>query len=130
MRHVDNDIISETVVVSIDRSTPLQMETEKMDFPGLEIYLKRQRVYRNGTLVPLTSREFHTLVYLARHPGWVCTADAIYESVWQEPCENRGTAIANVISQLRHKLSPDAPKDGYIQTIIGDGYKFVVPESE
>ena len=37
---------------------------------------------------------------------------------------NCGTAVASVISQIRHKLTPDTPKGGYIRTVLGSGYKF------
>ena len=41
-----------------------------LSFPGLEIRLKEQTVYCNGTLIALTYHEFAVLTYLARHPGW------------------------------------------------------------
>ncbi|MFR5964159.1 MAG: winged helix-turn-helix domain-containing protein, partial [Coprococcus phoceensis] len=53
-----------------------------LSFPGLEIRLKEQTVYCNGTLIALTYHEFAVLTYLARHPGWVFSASQIYEAVW------------------------------------------------
>lgn len=40
-----------------------------LSFPGLEIRLKEQTVYCNGTLIALTYHEFAVLTYLARHPA-------------------------------------------------------------
>lgn len=128
VRQLEQNEISETVVAHFDRVDIPPIDAETMTFPGLQILLNEHIVYRNGELIPVTSREFHTLVYLARHPGWVFTAQEIYENVWRESSDNIGTAVANVISQLRHKLTPSTPKDGYIHTIIGDGYKFVIPQ--
>lgn len=128
VRCIEKDATKEIIVASFDENESLPADLGIMTFPGLQIFINQQRVYRNGKLLSLTSREFHTLVYLSRHPEWVFGADMIYENVWQEPTENRGTAVANVIYQLRHKLNPDAPRDGYIQTVIGDGYRFVIPE--
>lgn len=128
MRYTEKDSVEEIVIAAFYPENPPQISSEILAFPGLNIFLNQQRVYRNGKLIPLTSREFHTLVHLAQHPDWVFQADSIYESVWHEPSENRGTAVANVVSQLRHKLTPDTPKEGYIHTVIGDGYKFVIPE--
>lgn len=127
VRQLEQNDFSETVVAHFDKADTQQIDSKTMTFPGLKIFLNEHSVYRKGELIPVTSREFHTLVYLARHPGWVFTAESIYENVWQESSENIGTAVANVISQLRHKLTPDTLKDGYIQTIIGDRYKFVIP---
>lgn len=44
-----------------------------LNFPGLEINIKEQTVYKNGELVPLSHYEFFTLCFLARHPRWVYT---------------------------------------------------------
>lgn len=85
----------------------------------LKIYLKEQTVYRNGERVTMTHHEFFTLAYLAQHPGWVFSKEQIYEAVWQETGDRCGTAVVNVISQIRRKLG-----EGYIKTVVGSGYKF------
>ena len=95
-----------------------------LSFPNLEIRLKEQTVSCNGQLVTLTYHEFAVLAYLARHPGWVFSASQIYEAVWNSDGGHCGTAVASVIGQIRRKLTPDTPKGGYIQTVLGSGYKF------
>ena len=95
-----------------------------LSFSNLEILLKEHTVYCNGDLIPMTHHEFAVLAYLARHPGWVFSASQIYEAVWNADGEHCGTAVASVISQIRHKLTPDTPKGGYIRTVLGSGYKF------
>lgn len=85
----------------------------------LKIHLKEQTVYRNGERVTMTHHEFFTLAYLAQHPGWVFSKEQIYEAVWQETGDRCGTAVVNVISQIRRKLG-----EGYIKTVVGSGYKF------
>ena len=81
-------------------------------------------VYCSGKLIPMTHHEFAVLTYLARHPGWVFSASQIYEAVWNSDGGHCGTAVASVIGQIRRKLTPDTPKGGYIQTVLGSGYKF------
>ena len=87
--------------------------------------MKEQTVSCSGQLVTLTHHEFAVLTYLARHPGWVFSASQIYEAVWDRDGERCGTAVSSIISQIRHKLTPDTPKGGYIRTILGSGYKFI-----
>lgn len=82
----------------------------------LKIHLKEQTVYRNGERVTMTHHEFFTLAYLAQHPGWVFSKEQIYEAVWQETGDRCGTAVVNVISQIRRKLG-----EGYIKTVVGSG---------
>lgn len=91
-----------------------------LSFPNLEIRINEQVVYHNGIPVPLTHHEFFTLLYLAQHPSWVLSQSMIYEAVWKAPSEYCGSAVTNVISQLRKKIG-----DRYIETVINSGYKFV-----
>lgn len=91
-----------------------------LTFPNLEIHLYEQIVYHNQIPIHLSHNEFFTLLYLARHPGWVFSREQIYEAVWKENGDG-GAAVVNVISQIRKKIG-----DRYIKTVIGSGYKFEV----
>lgn len=42
------------------------------------------------------------------------------EAVWKENPEHCGSAVTNVISQIRRKIG-----NGYIETVVGSGYRFV-----
>ena len=89
-------------------------------FPDLEIRINEQNVYHNGIPVPLTHHELFTLLYLAQHPFWVLSKEQIYEAVWKADPEHCGAAVANVVYSLRRKIG-----DGYIETVVGSGYRFV-----
>lgn len=91
-----------------------------LTFPNLQIRINEQTVYHNGIPVPLTYHEFFTLLYLAQHPSWVLSKEQIYEAVWKENSEHCGAAVANVVCSLRRKIG-----DGYIETVVGSGYRFV-----
>ena len=127
LHHTRNNISSERILASFSEMALLSIDSERITFPGLEIMINQQNVYRDGQLVDLTKREFYTLAFLAQHPNWLYTAQQIYKAAWNGPSEDCGSAVATVIGQLRRKLTPDTPKKGYIQTMIGRGYKFVIP---
>ena len=127
LRQTKDNIVSENILASFAEASLFTADPDRMIFPGLEIVLNQQNVYRNGQLVPLTKREFFTLVFLAQHPNWIFTAQQIYDEVWGDIGGSCGAAVATIIGQLRRKLTPNTPKDGYIQTITGRGYKFVIP---
>lgn len=91
-----------------------------LTFPGLEIRIREQEVYHNNIRIPMSHYEFATLLYLAKHPNWVFSKKQIYEAIWKAPGDSCGTAVTNVISQIRRKIGT-----GYIETVIGCGYKFV-----
>lgn len=91
-----------------------------LTFPDLEIHLQEQRVIQNGTNIPLSHYEFQTLAYLAQHPGWVLSKEQVYEAIWKEDPKYCGSAVTNVISQIRRKIG-----EGYIETVVNSGYRFV-----
>ncbi len=93
---------------------------EVLSFAGIEVRVYEQTVYQDGELVPMPHHEFFTLLYLAQHPGWVFSKEQIYEAVWKSPGDECGSAVTNVISQIRKKIG-----DRYIETVINSGYKFV-----
>lgn len=67
-----------------------------------------------------STHEFFALLYLAQHPSWVLSKEQIYEAVWKADPEHCGAAVANVVCSLRRKIG-----DGYIETVVGSGYRFV-----
>ena len=94
-----------------ERTLPL----EKIECADLKILLPE---------IPLNRHEFDTLVYLARHLGWVQSKEQIYEAVWTEEVADYENAVMWCISQLRKKLEPDPDRLQYIHTVKGVGYKF------
>ena len=114
--------ITETVLVSLPNAESATMTHDPniLTFSQLEIHLQKQMIFQNGRFISLSHLEFQTLSYLALHPGWVISKEQIYEAVWKEDQEYFGSAVANVISQIRRKIG-----NGYIETVINSGYKFV-----
>ena len=105
---------------------PASLKNQKeLSFPGLQIRMREQTVHLDGVQISLSRYEFFTLCFLAGHPGWGFSKEQIYESVWKEAGENCGTAVTNVISQIRRKLKQENPNGGYIRTVVGSGYKFM-----
>ena len=100
------------------------LPSEKIERGDLQILLPEKKVYRNGKEILLNCHEFDTLVYLARHPGWIRSKEQIYEAVWTEEVENYENAVMWCISRLRKKLEPDPGRLQYIHTVKGVGYKF------
>ena len=121
--------ILEKILKAVDGFIEIENRTlpsEKIERADLKILLTEKLVYRNGKEIPLNRHEFDTLVYLARHPGWVRSKEQIYEAVWTEEVMDYENAVMWCISQLRKKLEPDPDPDRlqYIHTVKGVGYKF------
>ena len=100
------------------------LPSEKIERGDLQILLPEKKVYRNRKEILLNRHEFDTLVYLARHPGWVRSKEQIYEAVWTEKVADYENAVMWCVSRLRKKLEPDSDRLQYIRTVRGVGYKF------
>ena len=117
----------EKILKAVEGSIAIEKRTlpsEKIECANLQILLPEKKVYRNGKEILLNRHEFDTLVYLAKHPGWVRSKEQIYEAVWTEEVENYENSVMGCISQLRKKLEPDPDRLQYIHTVKGVGYKF------
>jgi DNA-binding response OmpR family regulator len=88
---------------------------------GVEIDLVERRVIRDGRDVPLRSREFEVLAYLARHAGAVVTREMLGREVWKEPGYHLTTVIDVTVRLLRKRLDP-AGGPSPIETVRGVGY--------
>lgn len=76
-----------------------------------------------GQEVSLTRREYLILKLLITNPGKVFTKNNIYESVWNEEYLGEDNAVNVHISNIRQKLAKVNPKESYIQTVWGIGFK-------
>lgn len=101
-----------------------------LSYPGLEIRLHQRRVLREGKDVTLSKYEYGVLVFLAQHPGWLCSKEQIFQNVWHEDSESCLTAITNTISRIRQKIEPDKEHPFYIQTVSSLGYIFAAKPLE
>lgn len=85
----------------------------------------KRSLSRDGKPVPLTSKAFDLLVYLAKNPNRVVTKDEIMKTVWAGSFVEEGNLTQNVFL-LRKALSPDSGDSGIIVTIPRMGYQFAV----
>ncbi|UNK15863.1 response regulator transcription factor [Paenibacillus sp. N3/727] len=78
-----------------------------------------------GNPMTLTSKEFELLTILLQFPGKVFTREDLYQAVWQEKYAIEDNTINVHMSNLRSKLSKNAPDRSYIETVWGIGFKMV-----
>jgi two-component system copper resistance phosphate regulon response regulator CusR len=87
----------------------------------LELDTRARRVLKHGREIPLTSREYALLEFLARRAGEVVGRADIAEHVWDDSYEPLSNVIDVYIQRLRRKLD-DAGQDSIIRTRRGEGY--------
>jgi DNA-binding response OmpR family regulator len=98
-----------------------KLRQPRMVIADLEIDTNSQRVWRGGSEIALTTKEYALLEYLAREKGKVVGRADIAEHVWNENFDAFSNLIDVYIKRLRAKMD-----EGFgvqlIQTRRGAGY--------
>jgi len=93
------------------------------EFGPFVIDERRRRLLRGAETVPLTKKEFETLLVLVRGCGRVVEKDELMEAVWPDTHVEEGNLAVHV-SKLRGKLGRREDGQPYIETETGHGYRF------
>ncbi len=78
----------------------------------------------DGVAMPLTSKEFDLLAFLARHAGKVCTHQMILREVWGATYSTEANYLRVYAHRLRKKLGEHG---NMLVTHAGIGYELVAP---
>jgi len=71
--------------------------------------------------------EFDLLVYLVEHQGDVITRERLLDEVWGYERFPTTRTVDTHVLRLRRKLEIDPDRPAFIQTVHGQGYRFVIP---
>ena len=86
---------------------------------------ERATVYKDGSPMELTQREYDLIRYLAAQPGKVFSREALMEHVWNfEGYVGDVRAVDVAVRRLREKLEDDPANPQFIKTKRGMGYYF------
>jgi PAS domain S-box-containing protein len=92
----------------------------------VRIDLDRGRVMIGGRDVRLTPSEFRILVLLTDQPGRTISRAAITEALWNSSHSGSGRTSEVHISKLRTKIEQDPHHPLRIETVRGQGYRFIL----
>jgi two-component system KDP operon response regulator KdpE len=92
----------------------------------LTVDLARRLVTVEGREVQLTPTEYDLLRTLVTHAGKVLTHRQLLRQVWGAGYDGETHLLRVNMSNLRHKLEPDAARPSYIFTEPGVGYRLRV----
>jgi DNA-binding response OmpR family regulator len=107
---------------SLSRRQPDMIKTQIAITPDVIIDLLAQKVYKEGTEVHLTAKEFSLLSYFIAHPNTVLTQQNLYDHVFDFAEVQLSNTIEVHIKNLRKKLRTtfEIP----IITMRNAGYRF------
>lgn len=102
-------------------------DIDVLRFGHLELHLEAFKVFHHGQLVNLTLKEFELLAYLAKNKGKVVSRNDLLDHIWGYDYIGETRTVDVHIRHLRQKLEEIQPKDQYIETVRGVGYRFMEP---
>jgi two-component system alkaline phosphatase synthesis response regulator PhoP len=94
-------------------------------FGPIRVDFRRVEVFRHGSRVTLSAREFQLIKYFIEHRGATLPREELLKEVWGYGGVPSTRTVDVHVSTLRHKLETDPRHPQFIQTIIGIGYKFL-----
>ena len=102
-------------------------ETAMQVTGGLSINTDSHQVFRDGTPLELTTREYELLTFLASHPNKVYSRIDLMEQVWNYGYVGDDQRTVDVtVRRLREKIETNPANPKYILTRRGVGYYFAV----
>ena len=84
----------------------------------------RRELLRDGTVVPLTLREFDLLHFLLKHPGRPFSRGELLQRVWGDGFDGYEHTVNSHINRLRSRIEEDPRDPKRVVTVWGVGYRF------
>ena len=94
-------------------------------FGAIRVDFRRAEVFRHGTPVSLSAREFQLLRYFVEHRGATLSRKELLKEVWGYSGAPSTRTVDVHVFTLRRKLEADPSQPQFFQTIIRLGYKFL-----
>jgi TolB-like protein/DNA-binding winged helix-turn-helix (wHTH) protein/Flp pilus assembly protein TadD len=93
---------------------------------GYELDLRPRRLRRGSHVLKLERIPFEILLLLLEHRDEIVTRDQIVSRVWgQGVFLDTDNSIRGAVRKLRQVLKDDAETPRFIQTVTGQGYRFI-----
>lgn len=91
---------------------------------GIELFKDKREVFKNGSRVELTNKEYDLLLFLAENKGKVYSRADLLDKVWGFEFVGDTRTIDIHVQRLRKKLD-ESKRISLIETVFGIGYKFI-----
>jgi TolB-like protein/DNA-binding winged helix-turn-helix (wHTH) protein/Tfp pilus assembly protein PilF len=93
-------------------------------FGGFALNLLRHGLYRNGERIHLTPKPFETLAFLVEQRGKTVEKQKLLDAVWRDAFVTEDTLV-KAVREIRRVLGDNKDNPQFIQTVPGEGYRFV-----
>jgi len=108
-------------VKALSRRKDETTQARLLKFEGIEMDTLAKTVYREGTQINLTAREFKLLEYLLKNQGRVVSRLDLEEKVWDFSFDHGSNVIDVYMNFLRKKIDKNYDRK-LIHTVVGMGF--------
>ena len=96
----------------------------------IELDLNRYELRRAGKRIGIERIPMELLILLAKSGGRLVSREEIVEHLWgKNPFLDAERNLNTAVGKLRHALGESADRPRLIETVVGKGYRFVIPDS-
>lgn len=100
-------------------------DRSQLYYGALVLNLTERSAMIDGRELPLTPTEFDILWKISERPEHIFTPEEIFSMVWGSQLWDGGQTVQLHMSRLRRKLEKAWGKHHFIETVWGQGYRFV-----
>lgn len=94
---------------------------------GLRLDRRARRASLTGQVLDLTPKALSVLEYLMTHPDEVVSRERLLDAVWGWEYPTGTRTVDTRMAELRKALGDVPGEPRYIETVPGEGYRFVAP---
>lgn len=109
-----------------DESQPLS-SSSFVSFGPFDLDIKRERLYQDGSRIPLAGNPMRVLLKLLERPNEIVTRSEL-RYLWpaaESAGQNTDMSLSSYVSKIRKALGDRMARPIYIETIEGVGYSFI-----
>lgn len=115
-----------SVLRRINQGKPSLAAAQKLASGDIVLERAARRVKFNNQMLTLTPKSVALLEYLMTHPDELISRDRLLDVVWGWDYPAGVRAVDTRIAEIRKAVKDDAANPTYIETVPGQGYRFVM----
>ena len=96
-------------------------------FGPYEVDPDARTLRKGGTPIHLPEQPWQVLCALLERPGAVVTREQLQERLWRGTFVDFEKGLNRAVNKLREVLSDSAEKPRFVETVVGQGYRFIAP---